>query len=558
MRIAFGFFVLILMLAVIGGLSYFSYIKVNNSTDFILYEAYPSVIAVNDIMEGTTKMALSVRNFLLTNGGFYEEFQIAVNNTKDAIERLYATSVTSEQKARAETIYALAEEYVEVVDYVFYLGFQGLYEEAMDFQAVNGVPLLYAMKEHINEASNDKEAQIYQAGNELNEILFIAKNIIAAVLTVSTISAIALAFFITRSITTPIGEAVVMAETIADGDLTNDVPDEYLKGSDEIGSLARAFDKMINNLRIFVNKSAKAADDTLASSQELAAIAEESSGVAEHIAKSAQESNVNVDLQAAAVQSTSATIEQISAVIENVAENSDTAAGLSEKAVDTTKLGQNAIIQVVKQMDNIGQASMDMKEAINKVTGSSKQISDIVSVIDNISEQTNLLALNTAIEAARAGEAGRGFAIVADEVRKLAEQTGVATQKIVKLISENQINIESVNVAMKVSEEGIKEGVVIVNTAGDKFDEIIRLVDKVAEQIRDISVSIEQIASGSQEVVSAINDINVGSVNVAEQVQSISAVTEEQSAAMAEIAFASQSLSSFAQDVRDIVSRFRV
>ncbi|MBS3970060.1 MAG: HAMP domain-containing protein [Clostridia bacterium] len=559
MRILIGFSLLVIMLAVVGGVSYYNYNKNEELKRNILELNYPGVIAAKDVVEGTLKKGLNLRGFLLSgNETYYRNYQEAVKFTEEAVQQLYDLSYTDTGIEQAETIGRLNQQYDQAANDAFNLSRQGYNEEAFNILVARAIPLFTEMEVILVETSNFNKGQMTKMSNELYLHMENAKRITLIILAASVIIAIVLGSVIGRSITKPIGESVRIAEAIADGDLTSKVPDGYLRRKDEIGVLAHSYDRMLKNLRDFVSKSSRSATDTSSASEELAAIAEESSSVADQIAKSAQEANASVDMQVTAVQSTSATVEQISAGIQSVAANSDTAAQLSEKAVDTTKLGRESIRQAIKQMDSIGQASWGMKEALTKVTSSSKQINDIVGVINNISDQTNLLALNAAIEAARAGDAGRGFAVVAEEVRKLAEQTNEATQKIVDLINDNQTNIENANSAMEISEKGVQEGVNIVSTAGDKFEQIMELVNQVSDQIKDISASIEQIASGSQEIVSAVSEIDIGSKNVSEQVQNISSATEEQSAAMEEIASASQNLSRLAQEVQDIVNKFRI
>lgn len=388
-------------------------------------------------------------------------------------------------------------------------------------------------------------------------VIGIRNNIIIATVFV-LVMGIFIALYIGRALFSTTDNVAKFAEKIANGELNVQIPPKFLARKDEIGRLAKSFDLMINSLQGLVKKISTAAVNTSTSSQELSAIVEENTGIADHIAKSAQEVVASAQQQAYSVQNTSATIEQMSASVQNIAANLNSAAQLSEKTVTSTEEGKDAIEKAISQMNNIGEVSQEIQDVILRLTDSSAKIEEIVGVINNISEQTNLLALNAAIEAARAGDAGRGFAVVAEEVRKLAEQTGNATQQIVSLISDNQINIDNANLVTNKSANDVKEGVAVVNLAGEKFIEISNLVSQVSLQIGDISAAIQQMADGSQEVVAAINKIDDASKSVDEQMQAISAATEEQSASMEEIAAASQELANMAKELQDALGKFKL
>ena len=148
-------------------------------------------------------------------------------------------------------------------------------------------------------------------------------------------------------------------------------------------------------------------------------------------------------------------------------------------------------------------------EAMAKIEDSSRKISDIIGVIDEIARQTNLLALNAAVEAARAGEAGRGFAVVASEVRSLAQRASQAAKDIKDLITN--------------SNGQVKEGVDLVNRAGASLNEIVDSIKKVAEIVSDIANATTEQATGIEQVGKA-------STQMDEVTQQNSALVEENAA----------------------------
>ncbi len=205
--------------------------------------------------------------------------------------------------------------------------------------------------------------------------------------------------------------------------------------------------------------------------------------------------------QASALEETASSMEEMTSTVKQSADNSQKASDLSGEAQTKAREGGEVVVRAVAAM-----------EAINS---SSKKISDIIGVIDEIAFQTNLLALNAAVEAARAGEQGRGFAVVAGEVRNLAQRSAGAAKEIKDLISD--------------SVEKVQDGRELVNASGKTLDEIVIAVEKVSEMMRDLSDSAREQTSGIEQVNTAISQMD-------EMTQQNAALVEEASAAGAALA----------------------
>ena len=363
-------------------------------------------------------------------------------------------------------------------------------------------------------------------------------------------------FFITRMITKPLQFMVAACEELAAGDF-RDKPRQLLR-KDEIGQLADALVSMRGSMRLVLKQVSDSAEQVAASSEELTATSEQSAQATTQVANAISDVAQGAEEQAKAVDDTSAIVEQMSAGIQQIAANANEVSTVTEKTTSAANQGGKAVDAAISQMVSIEQTVVSSAAVVTKLGDRSKEIGQIVDTISGIASQTNLLALNAAIEAARAGEQGRGFAVVAEEVRKLAEQSQEAAKQIAGLISDIQVETDSAVVAMNHGTREVKVGSEVVNTAGQAFKDIVSLIGEVSAQIREISAAIQQMASGSQQIVTSMRNIDRISKDAAGQTQTVSAATEEQSASMEEIALSSQALAKMAEELQNVVGKFKV
>jgi len=283
----------------------------------------------------------------------------------------------------------------------------------------------------------------------------------------------------------PVDMLRAAAERIAAGDLT--AGKFAVKTQDELGKLSVSFGSMADNLRLLVAKVSQVADQVALSSRQLTANVQEVADSSAHITDSVGEAAEGANTQSVAVDSTTTAIGLMTETIKHIAENLTAVTGLAKRSAVSAQDGQEALNKAVQQMDNIGSGSAQVQGAVQQLADSSRQIGEIVNVINGIAGQTNLLALNAAIEAARAGEQGRGFAVVAEEVRKLAEQSQEATRQITQLIGDNQSNIDRAVAAMNSGAEDVRHGVEFTHNAGTLFAEIVGLITEVSTTMQGMS-----------------------------------------------------------------------
>lgn len=492
------------------------------------------------VHSGLEELGESADAYLVNADGLLFTNTLLGDHTEDAA--LNATINTKATDVLREHIENVNLDFHEVIyDYVDYRGIRVF--DSLEVVMLGDTPVGMIVEIDESEAL---------AGLEI----LLRNTLLMMLITVIVVGVIG--YFLASNITKPIKKTRDIALKIADNDLTQKIDVLLLKRKDEIGNLARSFEKMANNLRVFIKTADENTKNVVDSSKELSAITEEMAKASDHTANSAQEVAANADKQLAAVGETVVAVEQVSATMQNVAANSNDMAEMGEKVSQTVIVGKEVVVNAMNNIQNINEETKKVEMAMQQVDNSSKKMNGILNVINEISDRTNLLSLNAAIEAARAGDAGRGFAVVADEIRMLAEQSVESTEQISKLIDDNQAIIDnanqSTNLVIIVAEEGIKR----INDVNSKFEEIGKLANQTALQIQDISASTQEVSSASHQMVQTFNDISDSNKKTTEEVRSISAAVEEQSASMEEIASISESLSESAEDILRLIKEFNI
>ena len=276
------------------------------------------------------------------------------------------------------------------------------------------------------------------------------------------------------SIVAPLNQAILIAETVASGDLSQEFNSD-LEG--DFGRLLGALGTMEDTLTDLVSRIQQSTDSITASAADI--------------------DHGNTDLsrraedQVSSLTETAASMEQLTATVRQNAERAHSASGLAVQASAIAEQGGSVVGEVVQTMQAI--------------SGSSRKIVDIIQVIEGIAFQTNILALNAAVEAARAGEQGRGFAVVASEVRNLAQRSAVAAREIKALIS--------------ASVEQVESGVGQVGKAGKTMEEIVGAVGQVSALLGEISTALREQSEAISHVNGAVSPTDGSTQETASLVQ---------------------------------------
>ncbi|MEX5625001.1 methyl-accepting chemotaxis protein [Pseudomonas poae] len=356
--------------------------------------------------------------------------------------------------------------------------------------------------------NNDKAKKAGEAATAVYEQ---SKLIVAVFVLVSSVLAVIVALFYTRSITGPVKQSLDIAQRIAANDLTEVI---HVQGHDEISRLTEALRVMQHGLRCTLSLISDSSNQLASTSEEMHAVTDDA-----HLGM--QRQNHEVEMAATAVT-------EMSAAVEEVARNASAASAAASKSNISAVAGRTRVDETVKAISLMVTNVKGSADEVKQLAVMATDIGKVLDVIQSIAEQTNLLALNAAIEAARAGEAGRGFAVVADEVRALAHRTQQSTSEIEKMIGSIQKGTEAAVSAMNQTNaqaqitfeaaqnagtaileitdsiEDITQRNVLIATASEEQAQVAREVDRNLISIRDLS---SQASEGSHQTTIATSEL---------------------------------------------------
>ena len=344
-----------------------------------------------------------------------------------------------------------------------------------------------------------------------------------------------LAFFgvntwlIGRNIARPLQSATSMMDEISAGDGNLDVSlDE--NGRDEVAKLGGSFNVFVETIRSMVRQVSQSATDI--------------DRVAETVALSSAKASERIQLQQAETTQIATAMNEMSATVQDVAGRTAEVAATAEQTLAAVKNGSSAVTDASGAVHALAEDIGDASTTVQRVHSESERIGSVLEVIRGIAEQTNLLALNAAIEAARAGEQGRGFAVVADEVRQLAHRTQESTSEIQEMVESLQSSVE--------------QTVGVMGKSRERADDTVEHATRVSDLLAQISGSVEQITQMTIQIATAAEQQSHVAEDINRSVNSINQMGQENADEIAASAASAQGLSSSADGLVGLVSRFKM
>ncbi|MGW8389431.1 methyl-accepting chemotaxis protein [Pseudoduganella sp. HUAS MS19] len=453
-------------------------------TDRLISDRYLKVQLTNEMRSYSNRSAQALRNAMLapdkiSSDAFLASMAEADKAGAAAAEKLQKILVLEEaKKLFAEETQAF-EAFRAKRDEVVTLFKEGDQDSAVQTLFKQAIPLQNAYFGKLDAILALQSRLMTQDGDEATRTASNATMLMLGLLVLATVLSVLAGYLITRSVTRPLLQAVAVAETVAQGDLTADID---ASRKDETGRLLNALQDMVASLKRTVG-SVRASTDTI-------------NTAAAEIAAGNLDLSRRTEQQAASLEETASSMEELTSTVRQNADNARQANQLVVSAASHASEGGQVVGEVVDTM--------------GAIKASSARMADIISVIDGIAFQTNILALNAAVEAARAGEQGRGFAVVASEVRNLAQRSAAAAKEIKELIDDSIAKVDA--------------GGALVDRAGTTMQQIVSSV----QQVTDI---MNEITSASQEQSSGIEQVNIAIVEMDNATQQNAALVEQAAAA---------------------------
>jgi methyl-accepting chemotaxis protein len=568
-KIAAGFGLALAIFAVVGAVAYRSTTELVEASD-LRRQTYEVLRRLAEIESLSLDTQNSVRGYAITgNAQDLEPYRIALEKTGNVIQELrQLTTGNSRQKQRIDAIEPLIRKRLEFS------------RETIDAIRTGGADAgLQIIKTRRGAALTDEIRKLIDQMDHEEQDLLTSRTSSAEAdgrnaqwsILLGTLTALALAalagFFITRNISRPLQELTGIAERITVGDLSVDVRTDAR--SDEVGVLARTFDRMTQSLRsmaaaaeqiaagdlrsaiqpqsskdVLGNAFGRMSENLRAQIRELVEGANVLGSAASEIVASTSQLAASASQSAAAVSETTTTVEEVRQTAQLASQKAKLVSDSAQRAAQSSQSGRKSTEDVSAGMDRIRQQMEAIAASMGRLSEQSQTIGQIIATVEDLATQSNLLAVNAAIEAAKAGEQGKGFAVVAQEVKSLAEQSRQATTQVRTILGDIQ---KATTTAVMATEQGSK-----AVEAGTRQSEVAGgAIQALAGSINEAAQAAVQIAASSQQQL-------VGVDQVAGAMDSIKQASAQNVAGAKQLEAAARNLSELGQRLKHMVDRYQV
>jgi methyl-accepting chemotaxis protein len=573
-KIGAGFGLALAILVAIGGVSYRSTATLTNTAELVTHThqvlEYLDAV-VSDMQDAETGQ----RGYIITGEERYLEpfraAQGAITQDVKALRNLTRDNVN--QQRRLDMLEPLINgkegkfaELQETID--------AREDKAKGFAAAlqlvltdKGKKVMDDIRKTIDEMRSEENALLKTRSDEAQAS---ARNTTLTIIfgTLAAVIVLALAgFIITRDIARPLRDLTTVAERITAGDLNVKVSANMR--TDEVGVLARTFDRMTQSLRtmagaaeqiaagdlrstvtpqspndVLGNAFARMVENLREQTRQLVEGANVLGAAASEIVASTTQLASSASESAAAVSETTTTVEEVRQTAQVASQKAKHVSDSAQKAAQISQSGRKSTDDVGAGMTRIRQQMDAIGASMGRLSEQSQTIGQIIATVEDLAAQSNLLAVNAAIEAAKAGEHGKGFGVVAQEVKSLAEQSRQATTQVRTILSDIQKATTTAVLATEQGSKAVEAGTRQSEVAGESIQALAGSVTEAAQAATQIAASSQQQLVGVDQVAAAMESIKQAST------QNVASATQLETAA--------RNLNSLGQRLKQIVERYKV
>jgi len=531
-RAGLGFTLISLLVALLGWFALVQMSAIRQSELAVESNWMPSMRVVNDIRENMLRIrTISLRMALDPDpkniATYRGQLDVRNQDLNKKLDTLNAFVDTPEEKVLNDQFRVTLGDYQRGLERSFVLAAQNDREALNKLLLVDMKPIVDGSGKQLSDFGEFYAKQVDAEGQAAEAQYGKSKTIVLIFVIIAGLGTIGLALWLTRSIVRPLQTAVIAAESVAAGDLTQTI---HVDGNDEVTRLLAALEKMQGNLRSAMRHIGSSAT-------QLASAATELNSVTEDSYRGLHQQNAEIDQAATAIN-------EMTSAVEEVARNAVSTSDASNQSNVSAQAGQARVVDTVQSIQTLTDNVQATSKLVQNLADQSQDIGKVLDVIRSIAEQTNLLALNAAIEAARAGESGRGFAVVADEVRALAHRTQQSTLEIDKMVTAMRSGSAQALESMQTSSQRAGETLSLAQGAGESLTDITASINQISERNLVIASAAEEQAQVAREVdrnIVNIRDLSMQSTNGANQISA-----------------SSHELSRLAVELNAVVARFKV